>query len=186
MYIMNNVLEKDQEEDNNKKSNNISVSIGRDNPGTIITGDNKGNIESNIKIQNKDNSQTIAIDRSFLDNIPKEYASSLERFSVLINEKLQAQAQTIDSGKLTSANNNLNQFAKKISENTKDGMIVIDDKKKETIEGKLISAFDSLVDISPKLVETISACIPILSPFSGLLGKSMQSIIEKIHKNKNN
>jgi hypothetical protein len=165
---------------NNKKPDSIQTSIGGNVQGNVIGGNNDGKVITTINTQKQEKPTVIGIDKSILGNMPKEYSDSLEKLCNIINSTLQT--EKIDLKKIDLANNNLDQLAKELSENTNEGEIKPSGSKKRSIAAKIATSLESLIDISPRIIETISSSIPILSPFSKIIGESMENIIEEIRK----
>jgi hypothetical protein len=142
-----------------------NITIGGDSYGDVLSGDIK--------------TKTITIDKFYLDKMPKEYANSLQDFCKEINEQLEKE-ETVSDKKIEEVKGDLNEAAKEMAEVKPDekGIVTIPKSNRMSIGSKFSAALEKLVDISPKIAETVSSCIPILSPFSKVIGESIEKLKE--------
>lgn len=147
--------------------------VGGDVVGVGVSG--SGNIIG--KGINVDISGTVTIDSQVLNKLPAEYAQALKGFADNINEQLKR--NNIASQQVLPIKESLNELAKETEGLTPDKVPSI--LKKQTWNEKFFRVLKNVVPLLPKTAETIAAFTP-LSPFSKIIGESVQHLIEGIQK----
>lgn len=157
----------------NKDSINIQ-GTGGDVFGVGVRG--SGNvIGKNIVV----GSGTINVSQQELAKIPvPEYANALKEFSDSVNQQLKG--TQIPEEKVKDINNNLNELAKEVQD-IKPGEEEqqIDYVKQTQIESKTATTIQKVLDVLPEAAETVATFTP-LAPFSKLIGKGVQGIVDAI------
>lgn len=157
----------------NKDSINIQ-GTGGDVFGVGVRG--SGNvIGKNIVV----GSGTINVSQQELAKIPvPEYANALKEFSDSVNQQLKG--TQIPEEKVKDINNNLNELAKEVQD-IKPGeeQQQIDYVKQTQIESKTATTIQKVLDVLPEAAETVATFTP-LAPFSKLIGKGVQGIVDAI------
>jgi hypothetical protein len=101
-----------------------------------------------------------------------EYAESLKQFSENVNSTLKG--QQISEKKIKSINESIIELAKEVKD-IKPGLEEqIDYAKQITVEAKTASVIQKVLDVSPQAAATFTP----LSPFSKLIGKGIQEILD--------
>ena len=123
---------------------------------------------------------TINISEQRLEKIQNnEYTESLKAFSEMINNQLKD--RRIPEEKVKSINQNLDDLAKEIEE-IKPGKEKLDYVKQMNVESKTATLIQKILDVLPEAAETASTFTP-LAPFSKLIGKGVQQIVNAVKKN---
>jgi len=115
-------------------------------------------------------STTITIDNRYIQNMPEDFASSLERFAAILTEQLNKESNPAIIGAPIQAK--INELAKETT-TLKEG---INDGKKKSIRDKLHSFAKVLVKASPRIARAVIPFTP-LAPFTDLIGESFESIV---------
>jgi hypothetical protein len=161
----------------NKDSINIQ-GTGGDVFGVGVRG--SGNvIGKNIVV----GSGTINVSQQELAKIPvPEYANALKEFSESVNQQLKG--TQIPEEKVKDINNNLNELAKEVQDiKPEEEQQQIDYVKQTQIESKTATTIQKVLDVLPEAAQTAATFTP-LAPFSKLIGKGVQGIVDAIAKSK--
>jgi soluble cytochrome b562 len=132
-------------------------------------------------------SGTINVSETELQKIPNEYAQALKDFSESINRQLKG--KQIPEEEVKSINNNMNELAKEVEDIKQPGKegeqqeAEIDYVKQTQIETKTASLIQRVLQVLPEAAETAATFTP-LAPFSKLIGKGTQQIVNAITKGK--
>ena len=134
-------------------------------------------------------SGTINVSNTELQKIPNEYAQALKEFSENINQQLRG--KQIPEEEVKSINNNMNELAKEVEDIKQPGKEgkqeqqeeQIDYVKQTQIETKTASLIQRVLKVLPEAAETAATFTP-LAPFSKLIGKGTQQIVDAIAKRK--
>src|ERR1051326_7712923 len=128
-------------------------------------------------------SGTINVSQQELSKIPvSEYANALREFSESVNQQLKG--RQIPEEKVKEINNNLNELAKEVQDiKPEEEQQQIDYVKQTQIESKTATTIQKVLDVLPEAAETASTFTP-LAPFSKLIGKGVQGIVDAIAKSK--
>ena len=167
-------------EGSNKKSINIEKT-GGDVFGVGVSGSGH-TIGKNIVV----GSGTINVSENQLQKIPNEYAQALKEFSENINQQLKG--KQIPEEEVKSINNNMNELAKEVEDIKQPGKEgekeeEIDYVKQTQVETKTASLIQRVLNVLPEAAETAATFTP-LAPFSKLIGKGTQQIVDAIAKRK--
>lgn len=117
-----------------------------------------------------------------LQKIPNEYSQALREFSEKINE--QFKGVQIPEQEVKSINKSMDELAeevKDIKQETQEKK-EIDYVKQVQIETKTASLIQKVLKILPQAAETASATFLPLAPFSKLIGKGTQYLVDAIAK----
>lgn len=147
--------------------------VGGDVIGAGVSG--SGNIIG--KGINVDISGTVSIDSQLLNKLPAEYAQAFKGFVENINEEIKK--NNITPQQVQPIKESLNELAQETEglRPDKEPSIL----KKQTWKEKFFRVLKSVVPLLPKTAETIVAFTP-LSPFSKIIGESVQHLVEGIQK----
>ena len=133
-------------------------------------------------------SGTINVSKTELQKIPNEYAQALKEFSENINQQLKG--KQIPEEEVISINENMDELAKEVEDIKKPGKEgeqqkeeEIDYVKQTQIETKTASLIQRVLKVLPEAAETAATFTP-LAPFSKLIGKTTQHIVDAIAKGK--
>src|SRR5919199_2308871 len=161
-------------EEENREGINISGTHG-DVMGVGVSG--SGNIiGKNIVV----GSGTISVSEQRLTQIQNnEYAESLKQFSETINNQLKG--RQIPEEKVKSINQSINELAEEVKDLKPGKEQELDYVKQTNVEAKTASVIQKVLDILPQAAETTATFTP-LAPFSKLIGKGVQGIVDAIAK----
>jgi SMC interacting uncharacterized protein involved in chromosome segregation len=129
---------------------------------------------------------TINVSEQLLTQIPNnEYAESLKQFSETINDQLKG--RHIPEEKVKSINQSINELAEEVKDVKPGKEEEVDYVKQTNVEAKTASVIQKVLDVLPQAAETTATFTP-LAPFSKLIGKGVQGIVDAIankrsHKN---
>jgi hypothetical protein len=124
-------------------------------------------------------SGTINVSENQLQKIPDEYGRALKEFSENINQQLKG--KQIPEEEVKAINNNMNELAKEV-EGVKPGKEAEVDYVKQTqVETKTASLIQRVLNVLPEAAETAATFTP-LAPFSKLIGKGTQQIVDAIER----
>lgn len=151
---------------------NVAYAKGNQN---VVAGENIQSANTGTIAQ-----PTIQLNQEYIKRMDKEYATALQEFIEKVNQQLRNENVTND--KLEQVQENFNSAAKEM-ENVKPTE-EIPSSKEYSIGGKLASAVEGLIDISPTIAETVVSTIPILSPFSKIVGQGLQKVVDRFKKRK--
>jgi hypothetical protein len=132
-------------------------------------------------------SGTINVSKTELEKIPNEYAQALKKFSENINQQLKG--KKIPEEEVKSITNNMNELAKEVEnikpakEGEQQTEEQIDYVKQTQIETKTASLIQRVLKVLPEAAETAATFTP-LAPFSKLIGKGTQQIVDAIARGK--
>jgi len=132
-------------------------------------------------------SGTINVSETELQRIPNEYSQALKEFSENINRQLKG--KQIPEEEVKSINNNMNELAKEVEdikpgeEGEQQKEEQIDYVKQTQIETKTASLIQRVLKVLPEAAETAATFTP-LAPFSKLIGKGTQQIVDAIARRK--
>jgi hypothetical protein len=104
-----------------------------------------------------------------------EYAESLKQFSETINDQLKG--RQVPEEKVKSINQSINELAEEVQD-VKPGK-ELDYVKQTNVEAKTASVIQKVLDVLPQAAETATTFTP-LAPFSKLIGKGVQGIVDAI------
>jgi FtsP/CotA-like multicopper oxidase with cupredoxin domain len=160
-------------EEKKKESQGINISgTHGDVFGVGVSG--SGNIiGKNIVI----GSGTINVNETQLQKIPNEYAQALKEFSETVNQQLKG--RQIPEEEVKAINNNMNGLAKEVEDVKPGKEVEIDYVKQTQIESKTASLIQKVLTILPEAAETAATFTP-LAPFSKIIGKGTQQIVDAI------
>jgi zinc ribbon protein len=111
-----------------------------------------------------------------------EYAESLKQFSENINNQLKG--RQVPEEKVKSINDSINELAIEVKD-VKPGkeQEQLDYVKQTNVEAKTASVIQKVLDVLPQAAETAATFTP-LAPFSKLIGKGVEGIVDAIAKRK--
>jgi hypothetical protein len=160
--------------DNDKSINNISADgdvIGNNVSGnnnifgkTVVVGDGTINVSEQRFAQIQDN----------------EYVENLKKFSENINNQLKG--LQVSEEQVKSINESINELAKEVKD-IKPGKEEVDYVKQTNVEAKTANVIQKVLDVLPQVAETATTFTP-LAPFSKLIGKGVQGIVDAIRNRK--
>jgi hypothetical protein len=155
--------------------NSVNIeNTGRDVFGVGVSGSGH-TIGKNIVI----GSGTINATETHLQKIPNEYAQALKEFSENINQQLKG--QKIPEEEVKAINNNMNELAKEVEDVKPGKEVEIDYVKQTQVESKTASLIQKVLTVLPEAAETAATFTP-LAPFSKIIGKGVQGIVDAIKK----
>jgi hypothetical protein len=166
-----------------------NLSDGASTRGSINISGNKGDVfgvgftgSGNIIGKNiVVGSGTINVSKQELAKVDSEYANALQEFSNNINQKLKG--QQIPEEQVQEINNRLNELTKEV-EGIKPGQEEgIDYEKQKNIEAKTGGLIQRILKVLPQAAETAATFTP-LAPFSKLIGKGVEQLVDEISKRK--
>jgi hypothetical protein len=170
-------LSKRGREEENRGGINISGTQG-DLIGAGVSG--TGNIiGKNIVVGDG----TINVSEQRLTQIQNnEYAESLKQFSETINNQLKG--RQVPEEKVKSINDSINELAIEVKD-VKPGeeQEQLDYVKQTNVEAKTASVIQKVLDVLPQAAQTAATFTP-LAPFSKLIGKGVEGIVDAIAKRK--
>jgi hypothetical protein len=124
----------------------------------------------------------INVSQQELEKIPvSEYANALKEFSESVDQQLSG--RQIPEEKVKDVNNSLNELAKEVQDIKPGEEQQIDYVKQTQIESKTATAIQKVLNVLPEAAETAATFTP-LAPFSKLIGKGVQGIVDAIAKRK--
>jgi zinc-ribbon domain len=130
-------------------------------------------------------SGTINVSQTQLQQIPNEYATALKEFSEEINNQLKG--KQIPDEQIKSVNYSLEELAKEVQdvkpENEGGEQEQLDYAKQVNIESKTVSVVQKVLNLLPEAAETAATFTP-LAPFSKLIGKGVDQIVDALTKRK--
>ncbi len=174
-----NFSKKEIKGDNKRETSSISIHGNQgDVFGVGFTG-NENVFGKNIVV----GSGTINVSPQELEKIPvPEYAKALKDFSETINQKLNG--RQIPEEQIKEINRSLNALAKEV-EDVRQGEgekeQEIDYEKQKNIEAKIGGIIQRVLKVLPQAAETAVTFTP-LSPFSKIIGKGVEQLVEEISK----
>jgi hypothetical protein len=124
-------------------------------------------------------SGTINVSENQLQKIPGEYAESLKAFSEAVNQQLKDREVTEE--KVNSINQSLSELAKEVEGIIPGKEKEVDYEKRTRIESKTAGVVQRVLNALPAAAETAATFTP-LAPFSKLIGKGVQTIVDAIQK----
>jgi hypothetical protein len=101
----------------------------------------------------------------------------LKEFSESVNQQLKG--KQIPEDQVKEINNNLNEFAKEVQDMKPGEEELIDYVKQTQIESKTASTIQKVLNVLPEAAETAATFTP-LAPYSKLIGKGVQGIVDAI------
>jgi hypothetical protein len=143
----------------------------------IVQGGSDNIFGKNIVI----GSGTINVSEQQLARIPNEYAESLRAFSENINKQLEG--SQIPQEQVDSLKQSINNLAKELEDIRPGKEQEIDEEKRVNIEARTTSVIQRVLNVLPQTIEVASTFTP-LSPFSKVIGKGVQEIVDAIQKRK--
>ena len=160
----------------NRSGVNISGTQG-DVMGVGVSG--SGNvIGKNIVV----GSGTINVSQQELAKIQDpEYARALKDFSENINQQLKG--RQIPEEQVKSINTSLEELAKEVQDVKPGREEQIDYPNQVNIESKTVSVVQKILDVLPEAAETAATFTP-LAPFSKLIGRGVEQIVDAIAEKK--
>jgi hypothetical protein len=111
------------------------------------------------------------------------FAQGLRDFSENVNKQLID--RQIPEEQVKSINQSMNELAKEVEDISSGKEQEIDYVKRTNIEGKTASVIQGVLNVLPQGAETVAMFTP-LAPFSKLIGKGIQDIVNAIQKSNNN
>jgi len=164
------------ETEENRRGINISGTEG-DVMGVGFSG-NSNIIGKNIVV----GSGTINVNQQELAKIQDpEYARALKDFSENINQQLKG--RQIPEEQVKSINTSLEELAKEVQDVKPGREEHIDYPKQVNIESKTVSVVQKILNVLPEAAETAATFTP-LAPFSKLIGRGVEQIVDAIGKKK--
>jgi hypothetical protein len=156
----------------------VYISDMRGDVSGVISG-GTGNIAGKYVVVG---SGTINVSERELTQIQNNvYAQCLRDFSENINKQLKD--RQIPDDQIKSINQSMSELAKEVEDIKPGKEQEIDYVKQINIEGKTASVIQKVYNVLPQTAETAAAFTP-LAPFSKLIGKSVQEIVNAIQKRK--
>ena len=147
--------------------------------GTINGG--TGNIAAKYVVVG---SGTINVSEQQLARIQNnEYAQSLRSFSENINKQLKD--RQIPEEQIKSINQSMSELAKEVEDIKPGKEREIDYVKQTNIETKTASVIQKVLNVLPQAAET-TVTFTSLAPFSKLIGKGMQEMVNAIQRRRSN
>jgi len=145
--------------------------------GVDVTG--SGNIiGKNIVV----GSGTINVsERRLMEIQNNEYAQSLKQFSEIINNQLKG--LQVPEERVKSINESIDELAKEVKDIKPGKEQEIDYVKQTNVEAKTASLIQKVLDVLPQAAENVATFTP-LAPFSKLIGKGVQGIVDAIRNRK--
>jgi len=160
-----------------KDRNSINIEkTGGDVFGVGVSGSGN-NIGKNIVV----GSGTINVNETELQKIPTEYAQALKELSENINQQLKG--RQIPEKEVKEINNTMNELAKEVEDVEPEKHEEIDYVKQTQVETKTASLIQRVLKVLPEAAETAATFTP-LAPFSRLIGKGTQQIVDAVAKRK--
>jgi hypothetical protein len=122
-------------------------------------------------------SGTINVSQQELSKIPvPEYANALKEFSDSINQQLKG--KEIPEEQVKEINGNLNEFAKEVQDVKPGEEKQISPAKKRILNGKFGNVVRGVLKVLPTAARIGSSLFAPLAPFSGLIGESVQKVVD--------
>lgn len=124
-------------------------------------------------------SGTINIDTLGLEKIPSEYSKALKDFSEKINQ--QSISNKIPKEEVKPIENEIKEIAqdmKKIK-----NVESVSPTERRILNGKFAGLVEKVLKVLPKAAEVVSTFTP-LSPFSKIIGETVENLVTEIQKNK--
>ena len=153
------------------------INVGRDNiTSPLNTGDqNNVRIDVDTSGMQVTSSQTITIDKMYLDKMPTEYAESLKTFTSELNQNIEkAQIAPKDVKQLQES-------ANAVAKEAADIKLGEEEDKKYSLGDKLSDLAQKLVKAAPGFAEKIVSMTP-LAPFSKIIGEGFEKIVGRYLK----
>jgi hypothetical protein len=122
-------------------------------------------------------SGTINVNETQLQKIPNEYAQALKEFSETVNQQLKG--RQIPEEEVKSINETMNGLAKEVEDVKPGKEVEIDYVKQTQVESKTASLIQKVLTVLPEAAETAATFTP-LAPFSKIIGKGTQQIVDAI------
>jgi hypothetical protein len=110
-----------------------------------------------------------------------EYAKALKDFSENINQQLKG--RQIPEEQVKSINTSLEELAKEVQDVKPGREEQIDYPNQVNIESKTVSVVQKILNVLPEAAETAATFIP-LAPFTKLIGRGVEQIVDDISKRK--
>jgi hypothetical protein len=110
-----------------------------------------------------------------------EYATSLKEFSQTLNNQLKG--LQVSEEQVKSINESIDELAREVKDIKPGKEQEIDYAKQTNIEAKTASVIQKVLDVLPQAAETAATFTP-LAPFSKLIGKGIQGIVDAIRNRK--
>jgi zinc-ribbon domain len=110
-----------------------------------------------------------------------EYAKALKDFSENINQQLKG--REIPEEQVKSINTSLEELAKEVQDVKPGREEQMDYPKQVNIESKTVSVVQKILNVLPEAAETAATFTP-LAPFSKLIGRGVEQIVDAIGKRK--
>ena len=127
-------------------------------------------------------SGTINVNEQQLEQIQNnEYADSLKKFFESINNQLKG--QQLPEDQIKSINESINELAKEVKDIKPGQEEQIDYVKQTNVEANTATVIQKVLDVLPQAAETAATFTP-LAPFSKLIGKGVQGIVDAIKNRK--
>jgi len=124
-------------------------------------------------------SGTISVSETQLEKSSNEYVQSLKSFSETINKQLEG--LQIPEEQIKSINESVNELAKAVKDINPGKEKEIDYVKQTIVESKTATLVQKVLNVLPQAAETAATFTP-LAPFSKLIGKGVQGIVDAIKK----
>jgi hypothetical protein len=161
----------------NEKGSGINISGVTGEVSGVIQG-GTGNIAGKYVVVGPG---TINASEQQLTKIPDEYANALREFSENINKQLEG--SKIPQEQIELIKQSINNLAKEV-EGIKPGKEQeIDYERQKNIEAKTGGLIQRVLNVLPQAAETAATFTP-LAPFSKLIGKGVQEIVNAVQKKK--
>jgi DNA-directed RNA polymerase subunit F len=110
-----------------------------------------------------------------------EYVESLKKFSENINNQLKG--LQVSEEQVKSINESINELAKEVKDIKPGKEEEVDYVKQTNVEAKTANVIQKVLDVLPQAAETAATFTP-LAPFSKLIGKGVQGIVDAIRNRK--
>jgi hypothetical protein len=133
------------------------------------------NIEIGVTGSNNVIGKNININKQQLENMSEVYAESLKTFIELIKK------YNIPSEQVEPIQNSLNDFVKEVQEFKPEEKASAE--KKMIVYSKFLKLAVKILNVLPKTSQTITCFTP-LEPFSMIIGKSVEHLVEELQKDK--
>lgn len=147
-----------------------SVTFGDVSGGTIIGAGASGVIGQSVTVNG-----AVQVGQGTLQEVPDEYAQSLQAFQDAINQQLQA--LRVPPEQVAPVQESVQALAEEARSVQPDQPL--DWKKKRGIGDALRGIAAGLLQVLPRTAETIAAMTP-LAPFSRLIGEGLEKVVAEV------
>jgi hypothetical protein len=121
----------------------------------------------------------ISIEKRYLEKIPEEYARALIELSNIINNGIETGSIQLSLDAFQELNHHINGLAKEVISIDRNSEKNLDLSEKRRIESILLAVLENIVKSGSKREDSVQYGI-VLSPFSSLIGKSVESVVKEL------